>query len=98
MPIYDKAKREIFFSCRVVINSGAALLLFLPALYVLYFGALISPVLERLFLPAASALTGAFAGFLVRRTASDKTETAANIERLKLGAGAESKLGESDAK
>lgn len=69
---------------RVSINSGAALLLYLPALFILYFGATASPVLKDLFIPAITALTGAFTGFLVRRTASDKTETAVKIETLKL--------------
>lgn len=84
-------------SCRVVINSGTALLLYLMAFFGLTWMAQHHEAIERIYGLALGGLTFAFGSFLVRRTASDKTETAANIEKLKMGAAATIKPGEGDA-
>ena len=52
---------------RIAINSGVALLIYVPALYLFYVAAKDSPTLAGLFPTAGTLLTTAFGGFLVKR-------------------------------
>lgn len=52
------------------------------------------PAIERIYPVAIGALTGAFAGFLVKRAANNKLESTAILEKIKKGVVEESKEGE----
>ena len=69
---------------RIAINSGVALLLYVPALYLFYKAADGSPTLAGLFPAAATALTAAFGGFLVKRGHNNKIKLAAAKDGLTL--------------
>jgi positive regulator of sigma E activity len=79
---------------KVSINSGAALILYLVNFHLLTIEAAYSPAIERLYPVAIGALTGAFAGFLVKRAANNKLESTAILEKIKKGVVEESKEGE----
>jgi len=68
---------------KVSINSGAALLLYIPSLFALYFGACFNPLLVGLFPTAAGFLTGAFSAFLVKRYKGDQLDITKFIEETK---------------
>jgi positive regulator of sigma E activity len=59
---------------RVNINSGAALLLYTFAYFGLNFMAAYYPAIAQLYITALGGLTGAFAGFLVKRNSNNKIE------------------------
>lgn len=69
---------------RIAINSGVALLLYVPALYLFYKTADGSPTLTSLFPAASVALTAAFGGFLVKRGHNNKIKLAAAKDGLTL--------------
>jgi positive regulator of sigma E activity len=70
---------------KVSINSGAALVIYLVQFQILIIEAAIWPAVERLFPVAIGALTGAFAGFLVKRNANNKLTSTAELEKIKSG-------------
>jgi hypothetical protein len=57
---------------RISINSGTALLIYIPSLYLFFNACKNSPTLAGLFPIASSALTLAFGGFLVKRDRNNK--------------------------
>lgn len=64
----------------VRINSGAALLLYLVNFQIMLLEAAKWPAVERLFPVAIGALTGAFAGFLVKRNSNNKLDLEAKLK------------------
>jgi len=73
------------FGIAVSINSGAALILFLLAFFLLTFWAGGADRRERIYPVAVGALTGAFAGFLIKRNSNNKLEA----ESMRCGNGGE---------
>lgn len=70
---------------KVSINSGAALVIYLVQFQILIIEAAIWSAVERLFPVAIGALTGVFAGFLVKRNANNKLYNTAELEKIKSG-------------
>jgi len=70
---------------KVSINSGAALILYLINFHLLTIEAAYYPAVAQLYPVAIGALTGAFAGFLVKRNANNKLESVAVLEKIKSG-------------
>jgi hypothetical protein len=56
----------------VSINSGLALLIFIPCFFGLVLLAGNNPAIASIFPVALTGMTGAFAGFLMKRHAGDK--------------------------
>jgi len=79
---------------KVSINSGASLVIYLINFHILTLEAAMWPAIERIYPVAIGALTGAFAGFLVKRAANNKLESTAILEKIKKGVVEESKEGE----
>jgi len=69
---------------KVSINSGAALLLYIPSLFALYFGACLDPVLVGLFPTASGFLTGAFSAFLVKRYKGGQLDITKFVEEARV--------------
>jgi positive regulator of sigma E activity len=72
------------FEFKFSINSGAALILYLLNFHILTIESAYFPAIERLYPVAVGALTGAFAGFLVKRHANNKLENTQAIEEMKI--------------
>jgi hypothetical protein len=62
------------FGIAVSINSGAALLLFLLAFFLLTFWAGGADRRERIYPVAVGTLAGAFTGYLIKRNSNNKIE------------------------
>lgn len=56
---------------KVSINSGAALLLFILAFFILLLGVAFFPPVEKNFIAAGTILVGAFAGYLKKRDSNN---------------------------
>lgn len=67
---------------RISINSGTALLIYIPSLYFFFHACKDSPPLAGLFPIASSALTVAFGGFLVKRDRNNKLRIESTKEAL----------------
>ena len=78
---------------KVSINSGAALIIYLVNFQLLVIESAYFPAVERLFPTAIGALTGAFAGFLVKRNANNKLANAEIIAQIKISGTCPSKEG-----
>jgi len=70
---------------KVSINSGAALILFVINFHLLIIEAALWPAIERIYPVAVGALTGAVAGFLVKRANNNKLYNSAELEKIKSG-------------
>ena len=57
---------------KLTINSGLALIIFIPCFFGLVLLAGANPAIASIFPVALTGLTGAFAGFLIKRHAGDK--------------------------
>ncbi len=66
--------KNLNISIRIEINSGSALLLYLASFFGLILLVKASPAVQEIFLGASTALTGAFAGFLLKRNSYRKIE------------------------
>jgi hypothetical protein len=66
---------------KVSINSGAALILFLVAFFLLLGFTAMFPAVEKNFVAALTGLAGALGGFLVKRNSNNKI----NLEAEKAG-------------
>jgi hypothetical protein len=71
---------------KVSVNSGAALILYLINFHILTLESAYFTAIERIYPVAIGALTGAFAGFLVKRNANNRLLNTENIEKLKITA------------
>jgi hypothetical protein len=81
-------------SWRVVINSGAALLLYLVSFFLLTHMAAHNPGVQAVYPIGVAALDVAFGGFLVKRANNNKLASTEAVEKLKMAA---VKPGEGDA-
>lgn len=79
--------RNFCLGVKISINSGAALLLFLGAFFLLFHLSVQSDRAANLFPVAIAALTGAFTGFLIKRHTDKRTGINAEVEKLKIGNG-----------
>ena len=61
-------------SVKISINSGTALFVYLGAFFGLVLLAAHNPAIERLFAVALGGLTGAFAGFLIKRNSNNRID------------------------
>jgi hypothetical protein len=66
---------------KISINSGAALVLFILAFFLLLLGVAFFPPIEKNFVAAGALLVGAFGGYLKKRDANN----AKALEAEKLG-------------
>ena len=76
--------RNLCLGIKISLNSGAALLLYVGAFFLLYWWAGTSDRLATLYTVAIGALTGAFGGFLVKRHSDRKDGLRAEVDRLKI--------------
>lgn len=70
---------------KVSVNSGAALILFLLAFFLLLAGVAFFPPVEKNFIAAGTLLVGAFGGYLKKR--SDNHVKDIEVQRLSLANG-----------
>lgn len=78
-------------SIRISINSGAALILFLVAFFLLLGFVAMFPPIEKNFVAALTGLVGAFSGYLIKRNSNNvlnlKAEKAGVAETAEDGKG-----------
>jgi hypothetical protein len=68
----------------VSVNSGSSLLLYVLSFFALNFQAAYYPAIAELYPVAVGALTGAFAGFLVKRNSNNKITLEAERNGIKM--------------
>lgn len=71
----------------ISINSGAALVLFLGAFFLLLGFAAMFPPVEKNFVAALTGLTGALGGFLVKRNSNNQIALKAEVAAMNLDPG-----------
>jgi positive regulator of sigma E activity len=69
---------------KISVNSGAALLLYVAAFFLLFHWAGLSNRAASLYPVAIGTLTGAFGGFLVKRHSDKRTGANIEIEKMKI--------------
>ena len=79
--------RNLNLGFKISINSGAALIIFLLAYFLLLIGVAISSAVERQYIPALAGLASAFSGYLIKRNSNNKISANAELEKLKLDNG-----------
>ena len=69
---------------KIEVNSGSALVLFLLAFFALNFQAAAYPAIAELYPVSIGALTGAFAGFLIKRNSNNKISLEAERSGIRI--------------